>query len=225
MNAHKPAGRRRAKGRAAWGSISREQVIDAAERVVREGRSDQMTIRSLAAELGVAPMSLYRHVRDKDDLFDEVADRLLAGAWRPRTRRDDWRLWTSEAADRLRTLLVREPVALHAFLQHPVVTPTAITRMDAMLDVLSSAGFTTAQTRQAYGAIHTYTVGFAALEASRGEMAGRDDDRADGVAKELAKLATPAQFKAGLQLLLDGICADAGFPPAGVRFEASLARR
>ena len=42
-----------------------------------------MTIRSLAAELGVAPMSLYRHVRDKDDLFDEVTDGLLAEAWKP----------------------------------------------------------------------------------------------------------------------------------------------
>ena len=91
MAAHKQqSGRRksRAKGRAAWGSISREQVIDAAARAVREGRSDQVTIRSLAADLGVAPMSLYRHVRDKDDLFDEVTDGLLAEAWKPRSRRD-----------------------------------------------------------------------------------------------------------------------------------------
>lgn len=53
---------------------------------MREGRSDQMTIRSLATELGVAPMSLYRHVRDKDDLCDEVTDGLLA---RPGSRRHD----------------------------------------------------------------------------------------------------------------------------------------
>src|ERR1700761_7818518 len=131
----------RLKGRAAWGSISREQVVEAAARAVREGRSDQMTIRSLAAELGVAPMSLYRHVRDKDDLFDEVTDGLVAEAWRPRSRRTDWRQWTFEAADRLRALLVREPVALHVYLQHPVVSPAAITRMDTMLDVLASAGF------------------------------------------------------------------------------------
>jgi AcrR family transcriptional regulator len=198
----------RLKGRAAWGSISREQVVEAAARAVREGRSDQMTIRSLAAELGVAPMSLYRHVRDKDDLFDEVTDGLVAEAWRPRSRRTDWRQWTFEAADRLRALLVREPVALHVYLQHPVVSPAAITRMDTMLDVLASAGFATAQARRAYGVIHTYTVGFAALEASRGEAAGGDDDRADDVARELARLTTPAQFKVGLQMLLDGICSD-----------------
>ena len=135
----------RQKGRAAWGSISRDQVIDAAARAVREGRSDEMTIRSLAAELGVAPMSLYRHVRDKDDLFDEVTDRLLAEAWRPRARRNDWRQWTVEAADRLRALLVREPVALHVYLRHPVVSPAAIARMDAMLEVLVSAGFAKAR--------------------------------------------------------------------------------
>ena len=198
----------RQKGRAAWGSISRSQVVDAAARVVHEGRFDDMTIRSLAAELGVAPMSLYRHVRDKDDLFDEVTDRLLAETWRPRARREDWRQWTTEAADRLRALLVREPVALHVYLRHPVASPAAIARMDAMLDVLVSAGYAKAEARRAFGVINTYTVGFAALEASRGESAAGDDDRADDVVKELSKLTTPAQFKFGLQLLLEGICSD-----------------
>lgn len=200
--------RKKPKGRAAWGSITREQVVEAAARAVREGRSDQMTIRSLASELGVAPMSLYRHVRDKDDLFDEVTDGLLAETWKPRARRDDWRRWTMEAANRLRALLVREPVALHVYLRHPVVSPAGIARMDAMLDVMESAGFSKAEARRAYGVIHTYTVGFAALEASRGEPAASDDDRADDVMRELTRLTTPAQFKVGLELLLEGICSD-----------------
>ena len=118
--------------------------MDVATQAVREGRSDQMTIRSLASELGVAPMSLYRHVRDKDDIFDEVTDRLLAQAWKPRAQRSEWRRWTMEAADRLRAFLVREPVALHVYLRHPVVSPAAIARMDAMLEVLGEAGLRTA---------------------------------------------------------------------------------
>ena len=56
--------------------------------------------------------------------------------------------------------------------------------------------------------INTYTVGFAALEASRGESAAGDDDRADDVVRELSRLTTPAQFKVGLQLLLEGICSE-----------------
>lgn len=94
------------RSRVPWGTISREQVLEAATRVVKAGGYEEMTIRSLAAELGIAPMSLYRHVRDKDDILDEVVDRLLARAWRPRAKKSDWQAWVAEAADRLRRFLV-----------------------------------------------------------------------------------------------------------------------
>ena len=126
-------------GRAPWGTISREQVVDAATGVVKNGGYEEMTIRSLAADLGVAPMSLYRHVRDKDDLLDEVVDRLLAKAWRPSASPRDWRSWVVEAAEKLRRFLVNQPAALHVYLQHPVVSPSAIARMNTMIDVLSAA--------------------------------------------------------------------------------------
>jgi TetR/AcrR family transcriptional regulator, tetracycline repressor protein len=204
-NAGPARGRGRSRRpRADWGTLSREQVVDAAALAVREGRSDRMTIRSLAAELGVAPMSLYRHVQDKDDLLDEVSDGLLSEVWKPRARRSNWRTWTVEAADRLRLLLVNEPIALRVYLRHPVVSPTAIVRMDAMLDVLKGAGFAEEEARRAFGAIHTYTIGFAALEASRGESVG-ERDNTDEVRAALAKLTTPAQFKIGLELILDGL--------------------
>ena len=64
--------------RAPWGTITRDDIIRAAVEILSAGGYEEMTIRSLAAELGVAPMSLYRHIRDKDDLLDEVVDRLLS---------------------------------------------------------------------------------------------------------------------------------------------------
>ena len=78
-----------------------------------------MSIRSLAADLGVAPMSLYRHIRDKDDLLDEVVDRLLARVWRPAAAEDDWQVWVIEAAANLRHFLVTQPAALHVYLSIP----------------------------------------------------------------------------------------------------------
>ena len=126
-------------GRAPWGTIKREQIVDAAERAVRAGGYQQMTIRSLAADLGVSPMSLYHHVRDKDDLLDEVVDRLLVRAWKPRADPTDWRAWVVEAADRLRRFLVAQPAALHVYLAHPVVSPAAVTRMEAVMAVLRQA--------------------------------------------------------------------------------------
>lgn len=216
----------RPAGRAGWGTISREQIVDAALRAIRQsGGYQQMTIRSLAADLGVAPMSLYRHVRDKDDLLNEVVDRLLVRAWRPRADEADWKAWTTEAADKLRQFLVTQPAALHVYLRHPVVSRAAIARMEAMMRVLRPAVGDEEAARRAYAAIHTYTIGFAALEASRAgwdsspaaglsaaqsasETLGRrerPDSGTQHMAEQLAAYTTPRQFAEGLHYLLDGI--------------------
>ena len=163
-----------------------------------------MTIRRLAAELDVSPMALYRHVENKDDLLIEVVDRLLAPRWRPRASRANWRVWTGEAAERLRIFLIGEPAALYVYLRHPVVSPTSVARMDAMLEVLLSAGFDDQAAQRAYAAVHTYTLGFAALEASRARSAGPDEPT-DDLRKKLTSFTTPRQFKEGLTFLLDGI--------------------
>ena len=192
------------KRRAGWGTITRDRVVEAAAHSVAAGKFEEMTIRSLAAELNVSPMSLYRHVRDKDDLLDEVVDQLFAHRWRPRIDRSDWIAWTKEAAERFRDFLISQPAALHVYLAHPVVSSTALERMETMLEVLRTTGFDEESARRAYGTVHTYTIGFAALEASRarsmkaGEVSGE-------IAEQLASYTTPRQFSEGLTFLLDGI--------------------
>ena len=199
--------------RAPWGTISREDIVQAAVEIVRAGGYEEMTIRSLAAELGVAPMSLYRHIRDKDDLLAEVVDRLLAPAWRPSAAEDDWQAWLIEAAAKLRHFLVAQPAALHVYLSHPVASPAAIERMNTMLDVLRRTGADEETARRAYGALHTYTIGFAALEASRAGWvpdSGQDSNR---LACQLAAYTTTEQFIDGLRYLLEGIGRNAGTGP------------
>jgi AcrR family transcriptional regulator len=189
--------------RAPWGSISREDIVDAAVTIVEAGGYEEMSIRSLAADLGVAPMSLYRHIRDKDDLLQEVVSRLLAPVWRPAVSADDWQEWIAEAAASLRQFLVNQPAALHVYLRHPVVSPAAVERMDAMMGVLRRAGLDEATARAAYGALHTYTIGFAALEASRAGWVPESGDAS--LARQLAAYTTTGQFIEGLRYLLEGI--------------------
>jgi TetR/AcrR family tetracycline transcriptional repressor len=191
-------------GRAAWGTISRDDIVQLAMRIIAAGGYGEMSIRSLAAELGVAPMSIYRHIRDKDDLLDEVADRMLARAWRPAADEENWQAWVIEAASRLRQFLVTQPAAMHVYLRHPVVSPAAVDRMDAMMTVIRRTGVNEDTARSAYGALHTYTIGFAALEASRAGWAS-DDTSAGTLARQLAAYTTTEQFMAGLRYLLEGI--------------------
>lgn len=204
-----------AGARAPWGSMSRERVVNSATELIAADGYEQLTIRGLAASLGVAPMSIYRHVRDKDDLLDEVVDRLLATAWQPRASEGSWREWISEAADNLRAFLVSQPAALHVYLRHPVVSGAAVVRMEAMLRVLREATTDDDAARGGYAAIHTYTLGFATLEAARAGWCP-PDDQSDALTSQLAGYTTATQFALGLGYLLDGI-AGAGAPKAPAR--------
>ena len=195
---------RPARQRAPWGTMSREQVVLAAMKVVASGGFEDMTIRSLAAQLGVAPMSLYRHVRDKNDLLTEVVDRMLARVWRPRIPTRDWQAWVSDASERLRSFLVAQPAAMHVFLLGPVVSPINIARMDAMVGVLRGAGIDDEAAGRAFAAVHTYTIGFAALQASRGR-AQHPAVSDEPLVEQLAAYTTREQFAVGLRYLLEGI--------------------
>ena len=184
--------------------MSREQVIEHATDIARADGIAGLTIRGLAADLGVSPMALYRHVRDKDDLVGQVVDRMLSRAWRPRVARGDWRRWIVEAADRLRRFLVEDAGALDVYLRHPVAEPVAMARMQAMLEVLESGGLSPDRAWRAYGAIHTYTLGFAALEAAR-DRAAQDGAPASETHRKLAAFTSVDQFRDGVGYLLDGI--------------------
>jgi len=186
-------------------------VVDAATLIVADEGYDALTIRSLAARLGVAPMSLYHHVRDKDDLLDEVVDRLLERFWRPDADESDWTGWLAEAAARLRAFLVGQPAAMHVYLRHPVASPAALTRMASMLAVLQRGGFDEHAALRAYAAVQTYTIGFAALEASR-ERSRSTSEADDPMRAQLAAFTSPQQFADGLRFLLDGIERNANRP-------------
>ena len=222
VSSQKTADARRAAGRAPWGTINRDRIVDAAERAVRAGGYEQMTIRSLAADLGISPMALYHHVRDKDDLLDEVVDRLLTRAWKPRANPVDWRAWMTEAADKLRRLLVSQPAALHVYLTHPVVSPAAIARMDAVMNVLRQALADEQAAQRAYAAVHpTQSASRPWKPPGPGSNSAEDreqheaeaspvDQRSAGsespdVVLRLAAYTTPDQFRQGLTYLLNGI--------------------
>jgi hypothetical protein len=76
--------------------------------------------------------------------------------------------------------------------------------MNAMMRVLRQAGIAEETARSAYGAVHTYTIGFAALEASRAHRDPGSEDAGD-LARQLAAYTTTRQFTEGLRYLLEGI--------------------
>lgn len=189
--------------------LSRTRIVDTAIALLSE--ADDISIRDLAARLDVSPMALYRHVDNKQDLLESVLNALLAECWRPTVPPEDWQEWTIEAADRLRGFLVGRPAALAVYLSRPVTTPVALERMAACLSVLQRGLRDEARADSAFAAVHSYTIGFAALESAR-ESARSTFGMApllegvDPVAiSQLTTIASPDQFRAGLHFLLAGL--------------------
>jgi TetR/AcrR family tetracycline transcriptional repressor len=56
--------------------LDREQVVRAALALLDEVGLDELTMRRLAERLGIQAASLYRHVRDKDELLALLADEI-----------------------------------------------------------------------------------------------------------------------------------------------------
>lgn len=85
----------------------REDIVDRAIGALDERGVDELSMRNLAADLGVRPSALYHHVANKQELFAAVADRILA-----RGRRAT-ELVTWEAELRLVGTEVRDAMLAH----------------------------------------------------------------------------------------------------------------
>jgi AcrR family transcriptional regulator len=67
----------RPRGRPARGQgVTRDAILDAALALLDADGDAGLTMRSLAARLGVTPMSLYHHVTDRAGLLRALSDRL-----------------------------------------------------------------------------------------------------------------------------------------------------
>ncbi len=180
--------------------LTRERVLEVAQQVVDRG--ERVTMRGLARDLGVAPMTLYGHVRNRDDLLDALVDRLLGSSWRPSDSTTDPAAWIAEAAERFWTLLFAERSARYIYLTKPVTAPVARERMTAMLEMLGRCGVPEDRRLDAYATIHIYTLGFAAIAASR---QGASQEVRGELAQSLSSFTSVESFRRGLRTILHGL--------------------
>lgn len=59
-------------------AIDEKQIIDAALEILDEAGFEKLTMRNLAAKLGIKAASLYWHVRNKHDILDLLAEEICA---------------------------------------------------------------------------------------------------------------------------------------------------
>ena len=90
-------------------TIALDQVVAAAISIADDEGLAACTMRGVADRVGVTPMALYRHVRDKDHLLALVPDALLADVATAVGRRRSGVKALREVADGLRHVLEMHP--------------------------------------------------------------------------------------------------------------------
>jgi AcrR family transcriptional regulator len=145
--------------------LSRERVLRGAVAVADAGGVGSLTIRSLAAELGVKPMSVYHHVANKDEILDGIVDLVFSEIELPQIG-GDWRTEMQRRAASARAALRRHPWAIGLLESRTNPGPATLEHHDAVIGTLRGAGFSVAMTAHAYALIDAFVYGFALSEAS-----------------------------------------------------------
>ena len=141
--------------------LTRERVVAEALAVIAEDGAQALTMRSLAARLGVVPGALYHHVGNKQQLHDLLLDGVLAEV---DVHLDPSLPWTGQltlVAHRLRQVLEAHPGVAGILKTRDPLGPHSLALAEAFLSPLQTAGFADREAGLAFFLLVDYTIGFA----------------------------------------------------------------
>ena len=182
--------------------LGRDRIVRAAVELADAEGFDGLSMRRLAEELGAAPMALYRHVANKDDLLDGMIDVVFGELGVPAT--GSWRAAMRERNAEMRQALLRHPWAVGR-MEGGTPGPESFRHHNATMACLRErAGLPFATAVHAYSVMDSYVYGFALQETT---LPFRDSDEAvaEGARRQRAaeSVMTPEQFAAAYPFLVD----------------------
>ena len=197
-------------------------MLRAAMAIADENGIESLTMAGVGRRLGVQAMSLYRHVRNKEEILDGIVDIVFGEIDLPA----NGAAW--KTAMRRRAISAREVLSRHSWAIGLVESltrpgPANLRHHDSVLGILRGAGFSSAMATRAYNLLNSYLYGFVLQELSlpfgtQEELAdlgktmlpqipGDEYPHLRQVATDLMKsgFVYANEFEVGLDLILDGI--------------------
>jgi TetR/AcrR family transcriptional regulator, tetracycline repressor protein len=207
--------------------LSREQVLAAALGLLDEAGLEQLTMRRLAAALGVQNGATYWHFRSKQALLETMADTLLAGLTAGLDTKSPWTERITELARRLRGALLSRRDGARLFSAAFSPLPNALAYGEAVIAALGESGLSSRDAAWAADTLTYYVVGHTIEEQLAVALPGSDHDatarltgavdpqRHPHMYAALAHIPAPRHqehFDYGLHLIVNGIRADTERP-------------
>jgi len=206
--------------------VTRERAVRVAITVADAVGLESLSMRKVAAQLGIEAMSLYYHVKNKSDLLDGMLDVVYSEFSTPQAG-DEWRAAMKVRAESTRAVLARHPWAISIKARTSPGYAT-LAHLDAVIGCLAAAGFSMPLIGHAMSILDSYVQGFAQQEASlpldptgdigeATEAIMAQQERMQDAFPNLAAMAERLilqpgyaygnEFDVGLDLILDGLAA------------------
>ncbi len=156
--------------------LSRELIVDTAVAIIDSEGTDALSMRRLAAALGVRSPSIYHHFRNKDEILGAVVDEIHDGIDLGRAG-PDWETALTSYAQQLRAALIEHPHVVEFLALRPVTKDAGLRIYEHMISTLMRGGWTVTFSRDVTIAVENLVYG-AALMANAPDIELTADLRA-----------------------------------------------
>lgn len=188
--------------------LDRAAILSHAFAILNEMGLEGLTLRRLAARLGVQAPAIYWHFKNKQALLDEMATQVFREALNEAPVFDAEQTWTDWAKSYcvgLRRILLRYREGAKMFSGTYLTDATLYTPMEASLKKLTGAGFTLRHSVVGLGALYSYVVGFVIEEQAVNFVPGEPNPQYDLAQRQrrIDKDTLPLVYAAGAEMFTD----------------------
>lgn len=162
--------------------LDRQAILAQAFCVLNEAGLEGLTLRRLAAKLGVKAPAIYWHFKSKQALLDEMATQVFREALNEVPvfdARQSWQDFALSYCRGLRGTLLRYREGAKMFSGTYLTDAELYAPMNSSLRMFASAGFSLRQSVVGLGALYAYTVGFVIEEQAVAPRPGETDQKYD----------------------------------------------
>ncbi|ADJ42454.1 TetR family transcriptional regulator [Amycolatopsis mediterranei S699] len=154
------------KHRAGESELDREKIVATAVRVLDAEGDAKFSMRLLAEELNVTPMSVYWYVANKDDLLELALDAVAGEIELPSLDDgNDWREDLRALARAWRRTMVAHPWAIRCYGEYLNIGPSSLRFTECAQAVMACSPLPLKDRSAALNVVFQYVYGFTATES------------------------------------------------------------
>ena len=139
--------------------LTRRRVLEAAVELADGHGIEAVSMRRLGQELGIEAMSIYTHVRSKEDLLGGMVE-VVIGQVPTQRARGDWKRSLRRTIMAARAVLLRHPWAPRLIEDLTEPGPAVMRHFDTVIGLLREGGFSLEMTHHALHLLGSRVLGF-----------------------------------------------------------------